>query len=488
MNKLIQKYNQMTVQVRASFWFLICSFLQKGISVVTTPIFTRLLTTEEYGLYNVFNSWLGIVTVFVSMNLFQGVYAQGVVKFEDDRDVFSSSMQGLNLTLLIAWLGVYLLFRNFINDLLSITTVHMFCMLILIWATAVFRFWATEQRVMYKYRLLVAVTLIISLCKPLVGIIMVMNSQDKVTARILGLTLVELIGYTGFFFVQFGKGKVFYSGKYWKYALCYNIPLIPHYLSSIVLSSSDRLMINSMVNASAAGIYALAYSVSQLMIIFNSSINQTLTPWIYQKIKSGKTEGIGRIVNSCLLFVASFNCILIFLAPEVVSVFAPRSYYVAIWAIPPVAMSVYFIFCYDMFSKFAFYYEKTTLIAGATVCGALLNIVLNYIFIKQFGFVAAGYTTLVCYLLFSILHYLVMANICRKNKLVNPIKLNSLLQITVPFCAISFLAMMTYKLPVIRYGIVGLACVVIILYRRKIIRFVKELLEIKKAPKHTEQA
>lgn len=63
MNKWIKKYQGMPVQVKASFWFLICSFLQKGISVLTTPIFTRLLTTVEYGRYNVFNSvWIDGVT------------------------------------------------------------------------------------------------------------------------------------------------------------------------------------------------------------------------------------------------------------------------------------------------------------------------------------------------------------------------------------------------------------------------------------------
>ena len=46
--ELKKSYNNMPVQVKASFWFLICSFMQKGISTIATPIFTRLLTTAEY--------------------------------------------------------------------------------------------------------------------------------------------------------------------------------------------------------------------------------------------------------------------------------------------------------------------------------------------------------------------------------------------------------------------------------------------------------
>ena len=94
---LLKKYRSLPVQAKASIWFLICAFLQKGISVLTTPIFTRLLTAAEYGQFNVFNSWLSILQIFISLNLSFGVYAQGLVKFSEDRYVFSSSMQGLSL-------------------------------------------------------------------------------------------------------------------------------------------------------------------------------------------------------------------------------------------------------------------------------------------------------------------------------------------------------------------------------------------------------
>ena len=73
--------------MKASFWFLVCAFLQKGISFITTPLFTRLLLTEEYGKFSVFMSWISIATVFVSLNLFASVYTQGLVKFKDADDV-----------------------------------------------------------------------------------------------------------------------------------------------------------------------------------------------------------------------------------------------------------------------------------------------------------------------------------------------------------------------------------------------------------------
>lgn len=103
LKKLFNKYKTMPVQVKASFWFLICGFLQKGVSVITTPIFTRLLSTAEYGQYSVFNSWLGIITVFVTLQFYSGVFVQGMVKFEDRKMQFASSLQGLTLSLVFMW-------------------------------------------------------------------------------------------------------------------------------------------------------------------------------------------------------------------------------------------------------------------------------------------------------------------------------------------------------------------------------------------------
>ena len=76
--KLLGKYNSLSVQIRATIWFFVCSVLQRGISVITTPIFTRLLSTEEYGQFSVFNSWLSIAQIIVTLQLSAGVYREGI--------------------------------------------------------------------------------------------------------------------------------------------------------------------------------------------------------------------------------------------------------------------------------------------------------------------------------------------------------------------------------------------------------------------------
>ena len=465
----LNSYNKLSIQVKASFWFMICSFLQKGISILTTPIFTRLLTTEEYGQFNVFNSWLSILTVFITLHLSQGIYTQGLIKFSDKRDIYTSSLQGLTLVLTIFWLIIYFLFKKYWNHMFSLTTKQMTAMLLMIWATSVFNFWAAEQRVLLNYKQLVILTIIVSILKPLVSIIFVVNSNDKVTARIFGLLIVEIVCYSWLFLIHMNKGKMFYSSRFWAYALKLNIPLIPHYLSQTALNSMDRIMIEKTVGPSEAGIYSLAYSLSFLMTIFNTALMATLSPWIYQKIKDRKEKNISKVAYFTLGFVALMNLILIMFAPEIVHIFAPSAYHDAVYLIPPIAMSVYFLFSYDFFAKFEFYYEKTLWITIATIGSALLNFVTNYIFIGLFGYYAAAYTTLICYILYALFHYIMMKKIC-KDFMDSSHVFNGfiLVSIAIVFIISGFIVMALYDLPIIRYLLIIIVLTVLFIFKDRV--------------------
>lgn len=481
MKKIVQMYKNWPVQVKASFVFLVCSFLQRGISFITTPIFTRILSTTEYGQFTVFNSWMQLITPIVTLNLYSGVYSQGVVKFESDRNRYSSSLQGLSLFLVSAWLCIYFIFQKQLNSVLSLTTMQMIAMFVMIWASGAFSFWSMDQRVDFQYKKLALLSIAVAIMQPLVSILLILHSEDKVTARILGMAAVQLALYTGTFISQVRKGKTLYSKRYWTYAVRFNLPLIPHYLSLTVLSSSDRIMISNMVGADKAGIYNLAYSVSMIMTMFNMALLQTIEPWIYRKLKDKKTMDLAKVAYPCFFLIAGVNILLILFAPEIIAVFAPKAYYEAIWVVPSVALSVFFMFLYSFFATFEFYYEKTTYVAAATVGGAILNIILNYIGIHRLGYLAAGYTTLFSYILFALLHYLFMNKVCDEFiDGIRPYNGKMILGIAALSCAIGFGCMALYQHPIIRYSIVVFLGIVALVCRKKLISLIKSLLQLKK--------
>lgn len=452
-----EKYKKIPKPIKASFCFLICSFLQKAISMFTMPIFTRVMSSSEYGEYGIYTSWLGIISVFVTFNLSWGVYAQGIVKYEDNRKVYTSCMQGLSVVLLSIWFLFYFIFKDIINNLLGLDTKFIYAMFLNIGSTSMFNYWSCSMKVDYKYRLLVFITLFVSIFNPLVSLVLIYFMDDNVFGRVLGATIVFLVAYLWMFFKQMFDGKKFYSKKYWSKSLKIGIPLIPHYLSQTLLNNADKIMIGYMVSEASSGIYSVAYSASSIMIIFNNALMQTFSPWIYRKIRDNKISSIAPVAYMSIILIALVNLILIAFAPEILKILAPAEYYEAIWVIPPIAMSVLFMFMYDLFAKFEFYYEKTKLISVMTTLGAILNIILNYIFINLYGFYAAGYTTLICYVVYALFHYFGMKKVCKSYcRGSQPYRGYIILAIVSVFLLLAFGVMLLYDYSIFRYIVISM--------------------------------
>lgn len=480
MKKWINKYKHMPDPVKASAWFVICGFLQRGISLLTTPIFSRLLSTSEYGIFSVYNTWSGIILIFASLNLASGIYVRGLVKYEHDSEEFTASLQSLYVLNMTIVFGIYAVFSDFWSSLLDLPKSYLYLLFVDMYMTTAFHFWSARQRVEYKYKRLVQLTLTNTVLKPTLGIVAVLTFQDKVFGRITAIAAADIFTFGFLFLRMFLKPGKRVSNKYWKYALAYNLPLVPHYLSQVVLNQSDRIMIKSMVGSSEAGIYSLAYSAASILLIVNQSILNSYNPWMYKKIKSGDYNPIHSVSVMLLLLIAVVNYLVIAFAPEIIAVLAPSEYYEAIWIIPPVSMSVFFTFMYSMFSNFEFYFEKTRLMMYASVSGAVLNIILNSIFIRIFGYMAAGYTTLVCYICYCVFHYSVMQHILKRQLNGKVIyKISSIMLISICIIAASFAMMVLYKHIVIRYSILTLGIVVAVVFRKKVMRTLKSIYMLK---------
>ena len=58
---------------KASTFYLIGSLFNKGIGFITVPIFTRILTLSDYGIVTTYNSWVSIISMFISLALYMGI-------------------------------------------------------------------------------------------------------------------------------------------------------------------------------------------------------------------------------------------------------------------------------------------------------------------------------------------------------------------------------------------------------------------------------
>jgi len=480
--RYFEKYRNMSLPVKMAFWFLICSFIQKGIGMITTPIFTRIMVDSEYGRYNIYSSWYSIISVIATLSISGNCYTRELVVTEDknEQKVLTSSLYGLVITLLVSFTLVYLLFRRHIIKWTGLSDYEFLMMAIDLLLITACQFWTNNKRVQYQYVGIVLLTIGFTFLRPLLAVIAVIKApvNMQVEARITGVAISNFILFIWIAISIFIRGKKFYDRKYWKYALSFCIPLIPHYLSKTILNQSDRIMIGSIVGNAEVGYYSIAYTIAAIMTIFNTAVAQSLDPWIYRSIKNKNLERIGSVSYRITAIIAVLNFMVMAIAPEALSILAPSSYAEALWVIPPVTASVFFTFMYDLFASFQFFYKKTKWIAIGSCGGAVLNIILNAIFIPIFGYIAAGYTTLVCYILFGVLHYLFMRKVCEKyldGYCVYDWKI--IFGIGLLLVCGSFVMTILYKHTIIRFAVLAIIAFILVVQRNKIIALFKGVKE-----------
>lgn len=475
LSKFWNKVKSSSEPVKASFWFAACNVLNKCIQLITIPIFTRILTQTEYGEYMTFLSWRGIFIILATLSLYANVFNNGMLKYKAERAAFLSALQGLTTTISIILLTVLTCFQKQITSWTGISPSILVLMMTEIIIMQGFEFWAASERFDYKYKKVVAITILIAVLNPLVGLVMVLFAEQKGTARIISVLIVPIIVYFYLYVRNFKNGRKFFVKEYWKYALILALPLVPHYLSQMLLNEMDRLMIKSMCGAGEAAIYSVAYSTAMVMQIVGKAIQSSMTPWIYKNVKENNIAPIKDTVNKACFFVAGINFMIICFAPEVILILGGKKYIEAIYVIPPVVVSSFLIFLYSMFCVLEFYYEQTNAMMIVSVLGAALNFVLNDILIPIYGYKVAGYTTLASYLFFVVVHYFVMKRALRKNGHEKGIYDGRFLTIfTAAFVIFSIAMNVTYYYPLVRYGILLLLFLIVFLKQKVVLGLLKK--------------
>lgn len=469
MNKFLNKYRNMSKPVKASLWFTLCNIMQKGIQFVTIPIYTRMMSTEQYGEYTVFLSWYQIISIFATLNMWNYVINNGLVKYEKDKDGFVSSLQGLSTTLTAIFTVVYMLLSGVWETWTQLTPAMMVVMIAELLVMPSFEYWCAKKRFEYDFKWVVILSLMITALIPAVSIPLVMIMSEKGLAAIIGRAATSSVIYVIPFIIIMVKGRRFYNREYWRFALKFNLPLIPHFLSTMILQQSDRIMISNMCGQDKAGIYSLAYSISMVLLMVNSAIQASFVPYTYNSMKEKKYDGIRKNSLVLITIVAVLNLMLVLVAPEVLAILGTSEYSAAAYVMPPVAMSSVLMFLFNLFANIEYYFEETKFVMTASVISAVINIALNYVFISRFGFIAAGYTTLVCYAIYSAAHYFFMKIVIKKH-IPGADIYNGKLIFSMMFGIITFsmLVMLIYDYAVIRIGILVVLAIAAYIKRKSI--------------------
>ena len=411
---MFKKFKSISPAAKSSLAYTICNILQKSISFITLPIFTRLLTTEQVGQYTIYTTWSAVFTILITLNMSFGTFDRAMVRFERDRYKYTSSIRTIVFIILGLMLAIYLPLSQYINNFLSLPTPLVLLMFSEIVAVFAFHSWCSEEKFNFRWHWVVIITIVMSAAAPVLAYFLVINNSEKGYARIIGYASINIAVGLFFIFFNYFKGKKVFSKEFWKYALTFNIPLIPYYFSQIIFNQSDKIMIEKLVGLSEAGIYGIAYSFALILSFVLTAMNSGYVPWLYRKIKN-KDYKANRAVTILLTVIFSTLIVgVIWITPEFIHFLAPDEYNGAIYVVPPIALSL-ILLQYSQFSiNIEFYNEQKWYLVGASLLAAGLNIGLNFWLIPIYGYLAAGYTTLASYVVFAVSNYFCIFKKVRK--------------------------------------------------------------------------
>lgn len=392
--------------IKSGIWYTLSNFLVKSIGLLTTPIFARLLTKTEFGLYNNYISWLGILTIIVTLNL-ESTLISARYDFEEKFDEYILSVLSLSAVSVFVWSIVLNVFSSNITELFGLDMIYVNCMMIyMIFIPAINLYQAREQYY-FEYKKSVFIGLLMAIGTAFGSVLLVAFMQNGLLGRVLGNVVpVVAIGIVLYIILAHNGKRLELS--YWKYALKICIPFIPHLLSLTILNSVDKVMITNMCGAEDNALYSLAYSCGALVTLLITSLNSAYSPWLGERLAKKDLASIRTTSKTYILVFVSLAIGIMAISPEILLVLGGKQYIEAKAVMIPVALGCVCQFLYTMYVNVEQFCKKTVGMAFASISAAVLNYILNLIFIPKYGYIAAAYTTLVGYIWLLIVHvYLV---------------------------------------------------------------------------------
>ena len=454
------KKNKLSESAKSAVVYTFATLFSRGLAIITVPIFTRMMTTTQIGTVNLYNSWYSLISAFATLSLTSGGFAVAMKEYAGDRDKYQSAVLSLTSIIAIIIASVFLLAPSFWSKILGLPRGLVVLMLVGFLFAPARDFWLARQRYEYKYKLAGTVTIGSALIASILSVGAVLYSNeygtiDAADARLIANYAV-VYGVAAIIWIStFVKGKTFFNIEYWKMSLALSIPLVGYSIAAQILSVSDRMMISQMVGNSAVGVYGTLYTVSSLSLMIWQAIHSSFVPFLFQNIEK-KEQNIKNVSFVLMLLYALVAVVLTYMAPEIVRVLATEEYMEAIYIMPPIAAGVFFTAYANIYSDIAVYFKKTKYVMYPAIVAAAANLVLNYIFIKMFGYMAAAYTTLIAYILLAYLQAVLANKVCKENgigkeKIFSDQKMLIMAIVTVVLC---LLEIALYHFTVLRYIVV----------------------------------
>ena len=376
------------------------------VSFFLLPLYTSYLSTREYGIVDLLNNYISLLIPIFFFQMEQALFRFliDVRKNETKRnETVTTAILTVTFQVLI-FIIFYVAFSNLFTSeykyfMLTNVIFTMYSSLLLQMCRGL------GDNVTYSLGSLISGVSTIILNVFFITILR-MGAYGMLTATLISNILCILfVAWKEKLFkiVKFKNYNNSLRKKLWKYS----IPLIPNQLSWWIVNVSDRSLITFFIDIGANGIYSAANKFSTICVTFFNFFNMTWSESASMHIKDDdKNTFFSGILNYSLKIFSGICFIIIGLMPFIFKyLITGEGYAAAYYQIPILMIAMIFNIMVSLFGSIYVALKKSNEIAKTSIFAAIINIVINAIFIKKIGLYAASISTLIAYLSMAIYRY-----------------------------------------------------------------------------------
>jgi O-antigen/teichoic acid export membrane protein len=396
----------------------LATVLPRMISFLLVPIYTDVMAPGKYGEITLIFSWFAIFNVFLAYGM-ETAFFRFYKEADNRKKVVSTSLLSImGSTILLVLIGV--LFKEKLSIALNIDLPFMNYVLgiLALDALAIIPFaWLRANEKPMRYAIVKILNVSLNLGFTLFFLILLpkmadgtstgfLNSIYKPDYEIPYILISTLIasGVTLLLMIRvYIRRPYVFDTVLWKRMVRYAMPVMVAGIAFTINEVFDRYLLSELLPVDIAksemGKYSACYKLALFMTLFSTAFRMGIEPFFFSHSDTKNPQKAYAQITNYFVVLGSIILVAVVVFSDVLKQFLVlnEAYWEAMPIVPLIVLASFFLGIYHNLSVWYKVTDKTIYGAYISLIGAVVTIVINFVFIPYFGYMASAVATVSAY-------------------------------------------------------------------------------------------
>lgn len=374
------------------------NFATKFLSFFLVPLYTNILSTTEYGTYDLFNATIGVLLPVLTLNIQESVLRFSLDKKTSRKAIVSISVKYLLISNLLVIISLIFNRITYLNAMIAEYGIYFFLMFFVQSLVGVITCYIRGVDRVADLSVSSVITSIVTIsCNIIFLVAFKWGLPGYFLANIIGplVQCIYLMVRSNFLkeirFEQFTPEEEAMTN--------YSKPLIANSIAWWVNNVSDRYVIVFFCGLAENGVYSVAGKIPSILNIFQTIFNQA---WTLSAVKDFDPEDKNGFFTNTY---KAYNCMMVIICSSIIvadkilaKFLYAKDFYVAWKYVPWLTVAILFGALSGYLGGFFSAVKDSKLFATSTIMGAIINLILNFVFTPIYGAMGAAIATAISYI------------------------------------------------------------------------------------------